>query len=91
MKREMMAYCGTNCEECAWREQVNCKGCKANQGKMFWGECDKAKCCIANKFEHCGECAKMPCEILSALFADPEHGDQGSRLNNLKKWAENNR
>lgn len=31
----------------------------------------------------------MPCDKLSALFADPEHGDDGSRLTNLKNWAEN--
>lgn len=89
MDKEMMAYCGTYCEECEWKERVNCKGCKANQGNMFWGECDKAKCCIEKHFEHCGECAQMPCDNLSALFADPEHGDNGSRLINLKNWSGN--
>lgn len=85
----MMAYCGTYCEECEWKEQVNCKGCKANQGNLFWGECDKAKCCIEKHFEHCGKCAQMPCDKLAALFADSEHGDNGSRLMNLKNWAGN--
>lgn len=54
---------------------------------MFWGECDKAKCCIAKELEHCGQCAEMPCEKLKDLFGDPEHGDKGVRLRNLKNWA----
>lgn len=86
MNREMMAYCGTYCEECKWKDKTNCKGCKANKGNMFWGECDKAVCCIEKKLEHCGECAQMPCSKLLELFNDPEHGDKGTRLTNLKNW-----
>ncbi len=88
MNREMAAYCGTNCETCEWKAKVDCKGCKANKGSMFWGECDKALCCIEKNFEHCGECELMPCDKLSALFSDPEHGDNGIRLANLKSWAD---
>lgn len=54
---------------------------------MFWGTCDKAKCCIAKGMEHCGACGDMPCAMLQELFHDPEHGDDGERLRNLQSWS----
>lgn len=86
MQQDMKAYCGTYCATCKWKEKTGCKGCKANQGQMFWGECDKAKCCIAHHFSHCGECPNLPCQKLLDLFQDPEHGDHGTRLKNLQNW-----
>ena len=50
----------------------------------IWGECDKAKCCMEKGFEHCGQCAEMPCAKLKLLFGNPEHGDGGARLRNLQ-------
>ena len=44
--KNMIAFCGTYCGVCEWKDKIGCKGCKANKGIMFWGECDKAKCCI---------------------------------------------
>ncbi len=90
MDKNMIAYCGAYCEVCEWKDKIGCKGCKASQGNMFWGECDKAKCCIAKELEHCGDCAKLPCQKLTDLFNDPEHGDGGARLRNLKNWKEKN-
>ena len=46
MDRNMIAYCGAYCGVCEWKDKIGCKGCKANAGTMFWGECDKACCCI---------------------------------------------
>jgi len=89
MKKEMMAYCGTYCETCEWKEKTNCKGCKANAGDMFWGECKVAKCAIEKELNHCGECDRLPCVHLLTAFSDPEHGDNGERLINLTKWANN--
>ncbi len=86
MEKSMQAYCGTYCGTCAWREKTGCKGCKANAGEMFWGTCDKAKCCIAKGLDHCGDCGEMPCAMLQDLFNDPEHGDGGERLRNLQSW-----
>ena len=57
---------------------------------VFWGECDKAKCCIEKGFEHCGQCPEMPCDKLKLLFGDPEHGDRGARLRNLQNWNNGN-
>ncbi len=86
MDKSLIAYCGTYCGVCEWKCKIGCKGCKANAGNMFWGECDKAKCCIEKKFEHCGECGNMPCQMLKELFDDTEHGDSGARLRNLQNW-----
>lgn len=86
MDKNLIAYCGTYCGICEWREKTGCKGCKANAGDMFWGECDKAKCCIRKGYAHCGECGELPCAKLKELFEDPVHGDRGARLRNLQNW-----
>lgn len=86
--KKMIAFCGTYCGVCEWKDKIGCKSCKANRGIMFWGECDKAKCCMEKGLEHCGECSDMPCQKLRDLFDDPEHGDRGARLRNLKNWKD---
>lgn len=90
MDKTLIAYCGTYCGVCEWKDKVGCKGCKANGGDMFWGVCDKAKCCIEKNIEHCGECGNMPCPMLQELFDDADHGDNGARLHNLQNWKNGN-
>lgn len=90
MDKSMIAYCGAYCGACEWKDKLDCKGCNACAGKVFWGECDKAKCCIEKGFAHCGQCTEMPCHKLEDLFSDPEHGDGGARLRNLKNWNDGN-
>lgn len=90
MDKSMIAFCGTYCGVYEWKEKVGCKGCKASAGEMFWDECDKAKCCMEKGFEHCGQCAEMPCTKLKLLFGNPEHGDGGARLRNLQNWNNGN-
>ena len=86
MDTNLIAYCGNYCGACAWRESVGCEGCKAVGGVPFWGECDKAKCCIGKGLPHCGGCKELPCALLREFFGDEEHGDNGVRLRNLKNW-----
>ena len=90
MDNEMIARCGTYRGICVWKDKINCLGCKGQKGNMFYGECDKAVCCISKGYEHCGLCPDMPCEKLLDLFNDPEHGDKGARLHNLRNWAVGN-
>lgn len=87
MKADMMAYCGTYCETCDWKEKMNCKGCKAHASEVFWGTCKIAACAMEKGLSHCGECDDVPCEKLEDAYKDPEHGDNGERLTNLKMWA----
>lgn len=88
MDRDMMSICGAYCGECEWKEPTNCPGCQKSQGKMFWGECQVAKCSIEKGHRHCGHCSELPCQMLQSAFDNPEHGDNGERLRNLKAWAE---
>ena len=88
--KTMTAYCGAYCGECEWRQKTGCRGCRASAGNMFWGECDKANCCIEKGISHCGCCDRVPCAKLELLFSDPEHGDDGSRLCNLQNWKNGN-
>jgi len=87
MDKAMMGMCGTYCGVCEWKEQTGCAGCQACQGDMFYGKCAMAKCCIEKGYEHCGYCPDLPCQKLSDLFNDTEHGDNGARLHNLENWA----
>ncbi|MGV8145756.1 MAG: DUF3795 domain-containing protein [Alkaliphilus sp.] len=87
MNEDMMAFCGTYCETCDWKEKMNCKGCKGHMSNVFWGKCLVASCAIEKKLNHCGECDELPCTLLQEAFDHPEHGDNGERLINLKKWA----
>jgi hypothetical protein len=87
MDRNMIAMCGAYCGACEWKPKVNCPGCQVAKGKMFWGQCQIAMCCLGKGFTHCGECSELPCGILNAVCSDPEHGDRGERLLNLKAWA----
>ena len=34
------SICGIDCDICKFKVEQNCKGCKAIEGKVFWGECE---------------------------------------------------
>ena len=87
MDKRKIGICGTYCGVCEWREQTNCPGCQKSSSQMFWGECIVAKCSIEKGYKHCGHCSELPCEKLQSAFDNPEHGDNGERLINLKAWA----
>jgi len=86
MSSEDLAICGLDCAACGYREPTGCPGCVAARGKLFWGECDMAGCCIGKGLDHCGQCPSFACEDLTAAAHDPEHGDaEGSRIINLRR------
>ena len=88
MADSFMGRCGVDCEACEYRVQTGCPGCRAAEGKLFWGECTLAKCCIGKNLEHCGQCQEFPCKTLNDYAYDPEHGDKGKRIRNLREWNE---
>lgn len=88
MDKELIGMCGAYCGDCDWKEKTNCAGCKASKGAMFWGKCGVATCCLAKGLDHCGLCPELPCDTLEEFFDNPEHGDNGERLANLKAWAQ---
>ncbi len=79
-----MAYCGLDCGRCEHRASTGCPGCRASGGKMFWGECVIAQCCIRKGIDHCGQCGQLPCEHVIAFAYDSAHGDQGRRIETLR-------
>lgn len=87
MNRDFIGRCGAYCGTCSWKEKTGCPGCQLSKGKMFWGECSVAKCSIEKGIEHCGFCQNLPCGTLQEAFDNPEHGDNGERLANLRAWA----
>src|SRR5512135_424827 len=81
-----MARCGIDCEACEYRTPKSCPGCLAAEGKLFWGECAVAKCCMAKGHDHCGQCLEFPCALLNEYAYHPEQGDNGKRILNLRAW-----
>lgn len=79
--------CGILCSQCGFRESMGCRGC-TNIGKPFHGECPVKNCCEGRGHAHCGQCPDFPCGQLTAYAYDPEHGDNGLRLEQCKKWRE---
>ena len=82
--------CGILCSECDYKEKMNCDGCIAID-KPFWARdgdnCDVKVCCESKKLEHCGLCAKFPCETLIGMSYAESEGDNGKRIEQCKKWA----
>ena len=39
MDKELIGMCGAYCGICEWKEKINCLGCQACKGEMFWGKC----------------------------------------------------
>jgi hypothetical protein len=87
MDKRQIGFCGSYCGDCTWKVKTGCKGCKASQGEMFYGECAVAKCAISRNLDHCGLCPELPCAVIQKAFDNPEHGDKGERLSNLQAWA----
>ena len=83
--------CGKLCGECPHKEEYGCAGC-INITDGYWGsKCEIKVCCEGRKLEHCGLCKEFPCEILREFCYDKETGDDGERLMNCKKWADEKR
>lgn len=79
--------CGILCSGCGFRESMGCKGC-VNIEKPFHGVCDVKKCCEEKKLEYCGQCGEFPCQLLKDYAYHPEHGDDGLRIEQCRKWKE---
>ena len=85
-KARIESRCGILCSECAYREQMGCKGCVHIQ-KPFWGEVCPVKACSEEKGqEHCGQCQDFPCDLLHQFAYDEKQGDNGKRIEQCKVW-----
>lgn len=80
----MIAMCGLDCSKCEFY-LVSCDGCHKQCGKMFWGNCKIASCVIEKGYNNCSDCSEFPCTLLESFSYDEEHGDNGERIENLRK------
>ncbi|MCI8541111.1 MAG: DUF3795 domain-containing protein [Erysipelotrichaceae bacterium] len=83
----MKSRCGILCEECAYRETMNCKGC-ANIEHPFWGNCPIKSCVEGKALTHCGQCDTFPCAMAKQFAFDEKQGDGGKRLKQCERWNE---
>lgn len=81
--------CGILCSECTYRESTGCTGC-CSMKTPFWGECPVKICCESKSYANCGFCADFPCKQLHDFAYDKEHGDDGLRIRQCRKWKEGN-
>jgi len=82
--------CGIVCDTQACKEAfgLDCAGC-INISKPAWGDsCPVKDCCEGKGLEHCGFCTDFPCDLLNQFAFDKEHGDDGARIEQCRKWAE---
>lgn len=80
--------CGIVCSECGYRDKGQCKGCMMID-KPFWGDgCPVKNCCEGKTLKHCGECGSFSCELLVSFAYDEHQGDDGKRIEQCRKWAE---
>lgn len=74
--------CGIDCDICKAKTEQNCKGCKAIQGKVFWGDCELYQCNQSKNQSHYGQCAGFPCDKLKE-WASSENPERIDNLKNL--------
>lgn len=86
MASDLAGMCGIYCGDCVFRKGNNCQGCRQMKGRMFWGTCEVAACCLQKELNSCGSCSGFPCGTLTAYAHHPEHGDNGERIANLETW-----
>ena len=65
MADQFISRCGSDCSACEHTTKDGCPGCFAAAGKIFWGDCALALCCIAKGYDHCGQCGAFPCTALT--------------------------
>lgn len=52
----MSTYCGKDCSDCSYKEELNCSGCKMGPGRVIDGDCKLARCCRDKGHETCETC-----------------------------------
>ncbi len=84
----LLSRCGIDCEKCINRRECDCPGCTELEEGNWAGNCEIKKCCEQKFLPHCGKCPAFPCDMLRNTAFDPEEGDDGERLIDLKHITE---
>ncbi|MDE6149705.1 MAG: DUF3795 domain-containing protein [Ruminococcus sp.] len=75
--------CGIDCNNCKYKTEMNCAGCKEIQGNVFWGKCDLYACIEKKNIEHCGKCNSFPCKMIKE-WASKENPERIKNLYSIK-------
>lgn len=51
------SFCGKVCSQCAYREALQCRGCREGEGRRY-GACRVADCCRNHIYSSCSQCAE---------------------------------
>ena len=66
-------FCGKNCDECTYKEELDCPGCKQGPGNTWKGDCKISSCCDDKGHENCETCSmKASCGTLSRKHMIPQ-------------------
>ena len=52
-------YCGKTCEDCTYRQQLNCPGCRMGPGRALHGDCSISKCSVKKGYHGCEYCSSF--------------------------------
>ena len=77
---DLISCCGSECSACYCYGKM-CQGCNAACGKVFHAPEGKAcpiyECCRnQNGFASCGECAKLPCDLILGTRDPPSLSEE---------------
>jgi hypothetical protein len=72
------------CSSCSEKDKCGCEGCLSDSS----GDCEIKVCCENKGIPHCGMCSDFPCDLLRNTSFDESDGDDGERILNCKKWAD---
>lgn len=80
-----MTYCGKICENCAWREEHDCSGCKSGPGGRG-GDCEIAACCREKGHMDCTTCGfQLNCQQLRAREELPQRRQRRQEAREAKR------
>lgn len=65
--------CGGCCDNCGYKNNRECKGCREAEGKCvkLWSDgCAIYKCCYKHNVYFCGVCSEFPCDWIIKKVAE---------------------
>ena len=66
-------FCGKNCDDCTFREQLNCPGCRKGPCLSWPENCSLARCCRDKGHQTCESCTfRSGCGLLGSRDEEPE-------------------
>lgn len=66
-------YCEKDCAQCAYKEKLQCPGCKSGPGHETLGDCPIARCCRSSRRESCRSCSVSGrCSSLQSMHQIPK-------------------